>query len=336
MNGSTIPKETETLLQLIHLYFTSPRKDDEAFQSFKTKQQQLYANLDANPQVYFSAEYQKMMTQNHPRAGTLPKPTDFDKISLDRSIRIYKERFANAGDFTFFFVGSFEEETIRPLLEKYIGSLPSSPVRETYRDLGIRPPPGSTDKVIVRGEDPKSFVTLVFTTPAAYNAKDAYTLRSLGELMNIKLVEQLREEKSGVYRVSVFGDMRKYPYSYSTFNISFPCAPENVDTLSKATLEELRKIITAGVQPADLEKIKEQQTRKLEVDMKQNLFWMTSLYDAYYLGNNPSDILVRQQLTNQLNSKMIQEAAKKYINLNRYIRATLKPAGPDTKKPRPF
>ncbi len=336
MNGSTIPKETETLLQLIHLYFTAPRKDAEAFESFKTKQKQLYANLDANPQVYFSAEFQKMMTQNHPRAGTLPKPADFDKISLDRSIQIYKERFGNAADFTFFFVGSFEEETIRPLLEKYIGSLPSSPARETYRDLGIRPPAGSVDKVITKGEDPKSIVTLVFTAPATYNVKDAYTLRSLGELMNIKLVEKLREEKSSVYRVSVFGDMRKYPYSYSTFNISFPCAPENIDTLSKATLEELKKIIDNGVQPGDLEKIKEQQTRKLEVDMKQNLFWMTGLYDAYYLGNNPTDILRRQELTNNLNSKMIQEVAKKYINLNHYIRATLKPAPADIKKPKPF
>lgn len=101
MNGSTIPKETETLLQLINLYFTSPRKDKDAFESYKTRQKQLYANLAANPQIYFSAEFQKMMTQNHPRAGGLPRSEDFDKINLDRSIQIYKERFANAGDFTF-------------------------------------------------------------------------------------------------------------------------------------------------------------------------------------------------------------------------------------------
>jgi zinc protease len=126
LNGSTIPKETETLLQLAHLYFTAPRKDKDAFESYKTRQKQLFANLAANPQIYFSAEFQKMMTQNHPRAGGLPKSEDFDKINLDRSIQIYKERFANAGDFTFLFVGSFEEETIKPLLEKYIGSLPGT------------------------------------------------------------------------------------------------------------------------------------------------------------------------------------------------------------------
>jgi zinc protease len=104
------------------------------------------------------------MTQNHPRAGGLPRSEDFDKISLDRSIQIYKERFANAGDFTFLFVGSFDEEAIKPLLEKYIGSLPSNGIKENYKDLGIRPPAGKVDKVITKGADPKSMVNIVFTS----------------------------------------------------------------------------------------------------------------------------------------------------------------------------
>lgn len=332
MNGSTIPKETETLLQLIHLYFTAPRKDKDAFESFKTRQKQLYANLSANPQIYFSTEFQKMMTQNHPRGGGLPKPEDFDKISLDRSIQIYKERFANAGDFTFLFVGSFNEETIKPLLEKYIGSLPSVPKKETYKDLGIRPPTGKVDKIINKGEDPKSLVTMVFTAPVTYNSTDAYALSSLAEVMNIKLTEQLREEKGGVYGVNASGNMNRVPYSYSSFNITFPCAPENVDTLTKAALDELRKIIKGGVTAEDLEKIKEQQKRKLEVETRQNQFWMTNLYDAYFFGTKPSDILNKQKLIDGLSSKMIQEVAKKYINLNSFIKATLNP-GKEGEKP---
>jgi len=325
LNGSTIPKETETLLQLIHLYFTAPRKDKDAFESFKTRQKQLFANLGANPQIYFNTEFQKMMTQNHPRGGGLPKPEDFDKINLDRSIQLYKERFANAGDFTFLFVGSFNEETIIPLLEKYIGSLPSMPKKETYKDLGIRPPAGKVDKVIQKGEDPKSLVTMVFTSPVTYNSTDAYTFSSLAELMNIKLTEQLREEKGGVYGVNASGSMNRVPYSYSSFNITFPCAPENVDTLTKAALDELRKIIKSGVTTEDLEKIKEQQKRKLEVETKQNQFWMTNLYDAYYYGTKPSDILNKQKLIDGLSSKMIQEVAKKYINLDSFIKAILNP-----------
>ncbi len=325
LNGTTISKETETLLQLVHLYFTAPRKDKDAFESFKTRQKQLYANLAANPQIYFSSEFQKMMTQNHPRAGGLPKPEDFDKINLDRSIQIYKERFANAGDFTFLFVGSFEEEAIRPLLEKYIGSLSGSTQKETFKDLGIRPPAGKVDKLITKGADPKSIVSIIFTAPVPYNGNDAYALRSLSEVMDIKLVEKLREEKGGVYGVSAIGGINKIPYAFSNFSITFPCAPENVDTLSKAAIDELKKIIKTGVSAEDLAKVKEQQKRKLETDIKQNLFWMSALHDAYYLGNNPSDILNKQKQIDGLSSRLIQDASKKYINLNSYIRATLKP-----------
>jgi zinc protease len=336
LNGNTIPKETETLLQLIHLYFTAPRKDAAAFESFKTKQQQLYANLSANPQIYFSSEFQKIMTQGHPRGGALPKPEDFDKINLDRSFQLYKERFANAGDFTFIFVGSFDEVTIKPLLEKYIGSLPFSAKKETFKDLGIRPPTAAIDKTIIKGADPKSMVNIVFTKPVTYNSKEAYALKSLADVMDIKLVEQLREEKSGVYGVSAFSSVNRIPYSYSSFGISFPCAPENADTLSKAAIDELKKIMTAGVKAEDLEKIKEQQTRKLEVDMKQNQFWMASLLDAYFYGSKPSEILNKQQMITSLNSAMIQEVAKKYINLKNYIKATLRPEKKEEKVVKPF
>lgn len=336
LNGNTTPKESETLFQLIYLYFTSPRKDKDAFESYLTRQKQLYANVGANPQIYFSSEFQKVMTQNHFRGGGLPKPEDFDKINLDRSLQIYKERFANAGDFTFFFIGSFDEDSIKPLIQKYIGSLPGNPTKENFKDLGIRPPSGTVEKVFNKGSEPQSIVNIVFTEPAVYSEKDNYLLQSLADVMNIKLIEQLREEKSGVYGVSASGRMSKYPYSYSNFSISFPCAPENADTLSKAALDELKKIIQNGVTPEDLEKIKEQQKRKLEVDVKQNQYWMTNLTEAYYLGNDPDGILNRQKQIDEVTSKMIQDAAKKYINLNHYIRGVLKPDKDSQKPLKPF
>jgi zinc protease len=236
VNGSTIPKEIETLLQLTHLYFTAPRKDKEAFTSYVIKQKQLYQNLASNPQIYYSSELQKLMTGNHPRAGALPKPEDFDKINLDKAIQIYKERFNNAGDFTFFFVGAFEEEKIKPLIERYLGSLPTTGKKENFRDLGIRPPLGKVDKLVSKGSEPQSRVTIIFNQLVPYNSKDAYALRSLGEVLSIKLVEQLREEKGGVYGVGANGGMQKIPYSFSSFSISFPCAPENADTLTKAAI----------------------------------------------------------------------------------------------------
>jgi zinc protease len=336
LNGSTIPKETETLLQLIHLYFTSPRKDEASFSSFKTRQKQLYANLSANPEIFYNASFQKLMTSNHPRGGGLPKPEDFDKIVLDKSIEFYKQRFANASDFTFIFTGSFTEASIIPLLEKYIGGLPAQGKPENFRDLGVRPPSGHVDTVFKKGSEQKSMVTLLFTGPARYSPQDAFALRSLADLMDIKLVEQLREEKGGVYGVSTNGSISRIPFSYSTFSISFPCAPENADLLTTAAIEELKKIIANGVVPGDLEKVKEQQKRKLEVELKQNQFWMSSLFEAYYYGTDPANIVKRPAQTDALTSKMIQDAAKKYINPSKFIRAVLKP-GMDADKPmKPF
>jgi zinc protease len=190
--------------------------------------------------------------------------------------------------------------------------------------------------VITKGSEPKSMVNIVFTSPATYNSADAYALRSLSEVMDIKLVEQLREEKGGVYGVGATGNMTKIPYESYTFTISFPCAPDNADTLTKAAIEELKKIIRSGVSAEDLEKVKEQQLRKLEVDIKQNGYWMSSLYDAYYNDLNPDEILKRKKQIEQLTSKMIQDAARKYINPSSYTRATLKPAKSEENKPKPF
>ena len=180
-------------------------------------------------------------------------------------------------------------------------------------------------------------MNIIFTSPAIYNSKDVYALRSLSDVLSIKLTEQLREEKGSVYGVSAFGSMQKIPYSYSSFNISFPCAPENTDTLTKAAIAEVIKIIKTGISAEDLTKIREQQKRKLEVDIKQNQFWMSSLFDAYYYGNKTADILNRQKLIDELTSGMIQDAAKKYINPNRYIRTILKPEKTAGGKPlKPF
>ena len=331
VNGSSTPKEIETLFQLIHLYFTAPKKDKDAFTSYVTRQKQFLANVQSNPDFYYSNELQKILTQNHPRGGGIPKPEDFDKINLDKAFEFYKQRYADASDFVFFVVGSFETDNIKPLLETYLGSLPSLNKKENFKDLGVRPPKGKVDRVILKGTEPQSRVNIIFTGAAKYDSKEAYALRSLGEIMDIKLVEQLREEKGEVYGAGANGIINKYPYQNFIFNISFPCAPENVEGLTKAALKELEKIKSKGLSKDDLAKIKEQQKRKLEVDMKQNQFWMNGLYDAHFFGNNPEDLLLKEKQIENLSSKMIQDAAKKYIDLNNYIRVTLKPEKVDPK-----
>ncbi len=335
INGSTTPKDVETLLQLIHLYFTAPRKDSNAFSSYVTRQKQLYEHLTADPQYFFYGELQKILTQSHLRGGQLPKSEDLDKVNFSKVLQIYKQRFGNAANFTFFFVGSIDEKKMIPLLEKYIASLPTQQKKENFIDRGIKPPVPPLDKSVKKGTDPKSTVDIIFTGDVKYDQNEAYALASFGEALSIKLIEQLREEISGVYGVGASGSMAKYPHPTYTFYIGFPCAPENVDKLTKAALAEVEKIQLNGVTVLDLEKVKEQQKRKLEVELKQNQFWINNLYESYLYGNNPENILKKQEQIEKLDSKMIQDVAKKYLDLKKYIRIYLVPEKTE-EKPKSF
>jgi zinc protease len=324
ISGSASPKDLETMFQLVHLFFTNPRKDKDAFNSFITKQKQLFQNLSSDPNFFFFKEQNKILTQNHPRSQGIPEAADMDKIDFEKAFQFYQDRFANAADFTFLLVGSFEVDKVKPLLETYLAGLPNTGRQETWKDLGIRPPKGMVEKVINKGTDPKSSVNITFTGDAEYNAKDNYLLSSLGNLLDIKLVEVIREEKAGVYGVGAFGGLSKFPYQSYSFSISFPCGPENVESLTKDVFGVVEKIKKEGVKPEDIAKVKEQQKRELEVNMKQNRFWLSNLQKAYWEGSNPEDILNAEKNVDLLTSENLQKIANKYLK-NEYIRIVLMP-----------
>ncbi len=157
MNGSATPKDLESMMQLVYLTFTSPRKDSALFSSFIAKQKGVIKNLLSDPENYFSDQYNRIKTQNNPRANVIPTEKDIDQINLGRVYEIYHDRFDDASDFTFFIVGSFKADSIKPLIETYLASLPSIRRTETWKDMGIRPPAKKTDKSIYMGSDPKEF-----------------------------------------------------------------------------------------------------------------------------------------------------------------------------------
>ena len=325
LNGNAAPKDFESMLQLIHLYFTAPRKDKDAFKSMVAKNKMLFENLMSNPQFYFQDQVQKIMSRNNPRGGGFPTAEDLDKIDFERAYAIYKDRFADAGDFHFVFVGNFSIDEITPKLELYLGSLPTLNRNESWKDLGIRPPEGLVDKVVFKGTDPKSQVVINFTGEKPYDKKSNYDISSLGELLTIKLVEILREEKSGVYGVGASGRSSKLPYESYTFRISFPCAPENVDNLVSATFEEIKNIRENGVSDEDLQKIKETQRRHREENLKRNRYWVNQL-NAYYNHNSDLDSFYeREKLVEALTSDDIIAAVNKYLKMNEYIKVVLMP-----------
>lgn len=324
-SGSSTPEDFETLLQLTHLYFTQPRKDEEAFLGFMERNKTFLKNLEVNPNFYFQDQVSKIMSQNHPRGGGFPTEEELNAISQDKALEVYKERFANAGDFTFFFVGNINLQEATPLLETYLGSLPGNENRENFRDLGIRPPSGPLDKKIYKGVDPKSTVRITFVGDKKLDNETRYQWQSLAEVVSNLLIEVLREDESGVYGAGASASSSSYPYDNYRFNISFPCAPENVDRLVEAAINEVKKIQESGVEADEIKKVQEGQLKNWEESLKQNRFWISRLNSYYYYKSDLDNWYNYENYVNNLNSKDLQRLANELIDLDKMIKIVLYP-----------
>ncbi len=323
-SGSSTPKDLETLFQLTHLYFTSLNKDEKAFSSYIAKQKAFLGNVLSNPNIYFQIEMGKFMNQGNARYVGFPTPEALDKADYNLAYEKYKERFANAGDFKFYFVGNFDEAKLKEYAKLYLASLPSSDVRETYIDHGYRGLKGSHEKIIKKGTEPKSNVMIRYTGEATYSAKEKHLLKSLGEILSIKLIEKLREDESGVYGVGARGSMNKIPYGSYNFTISFPCGPENVIKLKDAALAEVQSIIDNGPEEKDVAKIKEAQLIEYKENLKKNKYWINGLKSADYNQVDKLKIVGATKDIDAITGEDIKAVAKKYLSKG-HILAVLYP-----------
>ena len=324
-SGNATPKDIETMLQLTHLYFTAPRQDEEAFQSFISKNKSIYANVLSNPQYYYQDKLSRLLSQNHPRGGGYPTQEDWDKVKFDETFEVYNDRFADASDFTFFFVGNFNVEEMKPLLAQYLGSLPSTNREEGWKVLGIRPPAGVVHEKIFKGTEPKSMVNIIFNGEMDYDREEAYELNVLAQALTIKLIEEVREKKSGVYSIGASASASKYPYEHYSIRIGFPCAPENVEELTEAVFAEVEKMKENGPTEEDLQKVKETQRRDMETNLKENRYWLRSLQRSYFLERDPVTVLDYEESIESLTVESLKETAIKYFDFDNYVRAVLLP-----------
>lgn len=325
VSGSCSAVDVETMLQLTYLYFTQPRKDDELFNSFVTKQQALYQNMTSDPQYTFQDSLLKILYKNHPWAPKLPKAENFSKINQQRALAIYKERFGNANGFTFVMVGKFEVNTIKPMLATYLGSLPSTEKTSYFKDVGLRPSKGPLKKEVKKGTEPKSFIRIFWNGETPYSEEEQFKLQALSELLNIKLTETLREDLSGIYGGGMYGSMSKYPYNSYSIGISLPCGPENVDKLIAASLAEIEKVKTAGPLEVDLNKVKETWKQQHLVNIKDNGYWARQLLQSVEMGTDPQGILNYEKKVDALTTKDLKDTANKFLDTNNYVQVVLNP-----------
>ena len=324
-NGRASPADLETLFQLIHLYATAPRADTSALVSFQNQQRSFLINREATPGSAFQDSLIAALYGDHPRRRA-PTLEVIDNLDLERSLALYKDRFADMGDFTFIFVGNFEIDQLKSLAQTYLGTLPTSPREETWRNVDPGLPDGVIKKAARKGQEPQGQVGIIFHGPFAYNRPNRHHLRSLQAVLDIKLREELREERAGIYNASVQSGASDKPDSTYTFSVFFGCDPERAEELIEAVFAEIKEM--KGEENLDeyVEKVQEQQRRQRETNLEQNAFWLGTLNFYYqHPDENLLDVFTYVDVIDALTSDDIREAARRYLNTDRYVQVVLYP-----------
>ncbi|HDQ45857.1 MAG TPA: insulinase family protein [bacterium] len=328
ISGSASPRDIRTLFELIYLQFTEPRADSTAFLSLRNRLLGVLRNRSASPEAAFSDTVAITLARGHFRARPWSEAL-LEEIDLEEARRFYADRFADAGDFTFVFVGNLKPDTLRPLIETYLGGLPSFGRDETWRDHGIVPPEGRIEKILQRGLEPRARVRMVFAGEATYSRQDAYDLDATLDFLRIHLREVLREDLGGTYGVGVSGSLVRLPRERYEVTVSFGCDPVRVDELTETVLATLDSLASAGPSPVSLRKVQEAQRRAYETRLKENRFWLGALYRAYYFGDDPARVLAYPELVDGLSGEAVRNAVRTRFDPENLIRFVLLPAEGD-------
>lgn len=332
INGSSSVKDLELLLQINYLTFTAPRQDRRACRSLVSKLKTRYRLLKASPNYVFSDSLLRVASNHDPRYNFLYSEAQLDKIDADRVYDIFREQFGNAGSFRFYLVGSFNiDDNLLSLLETYLGSLPARTEERQWRDCYAPFPSVKTEFEMAMGADDQSMVGLVFAMPYNWDLPTRQSLSFFSDLMEIKLLEKIREEMGGVYSPAVKIELERYPKPEATFIILFGCDPQRTDEITAAVLEQIRLLIKEGPGETDLNKVKETHKRTFEKNLANNGFWLSMMMQADYIGTDLDglDKDVQFQRIDNIKAKTIQKTLKKYLNPDVYVRGVLKPAPED-------
>jgi zinc protease len=312
------------MFQLIYLTFTAPRADPVAFRVLTEQLKVTLANRDALPDTAFAEALDAALSQNHLRAQPMTVAR-VDQMNLDKSLAFYRDRFADASEFTFVFVGSFDLATMKPLVERYLGSLPALHRNETAKDVGMHPPAGVVEKQVRRGIEPKSQVSIVFTGPFQNDEMHRVVVRAMAETLSGNLHSTLREGLGGTYSVGVEPRFTKRPTEEYGLTISFGCDPTRTESLVKTAFQLIEQFKTTGPSDGQVADTRAALVRDFETNSQRNDYLLNRILFKYEYGEDVKDVFSMRQFYDQLSAPVLRDAARAYLNTSRYVEVTLLP-----------
>jgi len=325
VSGGSTPKDLETALQLMYLSFTAANHDPAAFDLVKRRLRANLENQAQSPGAVFGERVRLVNTNNHYMSRSM-KVEDVDALDQAKMEAFYKSQYANAADFTFFFVGAFDVDKIAPLLTTYIGSLPSQgKPSSAYSTMRLDFPAGVKKEVVNKGQEPKAQTVITFFADTKLDELEMHRLRAATAILERHLRDQLREELGGTYSVGVDYSSTLPQPGYGSTSVQFGSAPDRVDTLVATVMTELDRMRRDGPSADDVQKVKETEKEALETSFKQNGFWIGALQTAQMLGWDPVSIIHRTERTDTLTTENIHDAFRKYFPADRYTQLTLLP-----------
>jgi zinc protease len=324
LGGGASRKDLETMFQLVYLTFTAPRADPVAFRVLTEQWKVALANRAELPDTVFAEALTAALSQNHLRAQPMTTAR-IDQMNLDKSLAFYKDRFADASDFVFVFVGTFDLATMKPLVERYLGSLPALHRHEIVKDVGPHPPAGVVEQQVRRGIEPKSQVSIVFSGPFQNDELHRVVMRAMAETLAGNLHTRLREDLGGTYGVSVEPSFTERPTEEYRLTVSFGCDPARTESLVKAAFQVIEQFKNAGPGLGQVADTKAALVRDFESNSQRNDYLLNRLLYKYEYGEDVKEVFGMQPFYDQLTPGVLRDAARTYLNTNRYVEVTLLP-----------
>lgn len=321
VSGSCVTKDLETMLQLTYLTFTSPRKDQEAYDAYMQRLRQSLQNQELNPMSALQDSIASTFYDNNVRAHKL-KVEDLNKFDYDQMMKVYKERFADGDDFEFFFVGDIDLATATPLFEKYLGSLPTLKGEENYKDIDFRMADGERTNVFEKEQQtPNSISLYVYHCHTPFTQETNLHASMLGQIMSARYIETVREDQGGAYGIPTQGSTSDWPSAKAQIIIQLPTAPEKRAALEPIIQKGIDDICTENPTDEELQKVKEYMLRAHQEDLKQNSYWMNALinkvrYNREYVNNY-------EAVVNATTPDMIRELANQIFRSGNRLQVTM-------------
>ncbi|MBR1768995.1 MAG: insulinase family protein [Bacteroidales bacterium] len=326
IDGNCSPKDFELLLQYVYMYFTAPCKDKEVLDVRVENLRSQLKTLQNMPELAFQIQMQKSMYPKDKRNVTIPTEKQISSLNIDKMYKIFRERFSNASDFTFEFVGNFDINEIKPMIEKYIGGLPSTGKTEQWKDLSPEFAKGKVDDKVYKGTEDKATMVIVMNKEFTDGVKEKRVIDVMGEILQIRVTEKIREELGATYSPYIGVNYSLLPKPEFSMTAYYSFAPDNAEKVENATFEILDEMSSSGATEANLAKAKEQLIKRRESSYtSSNSFWSSVIKSSYIYGTKIQNMETYKEIVNSVTVEDIKAAAEKYLKHDEFVKVTLLP-----------